>query len=181
MSWNFEQKDAIRKTCILLRIIRSYSVSQSGEVKNKKIVCERERKEQNVVDPEILTTSRFVRFEGEFRRKFSHTKKLRRTSFHHCLHFKLTEGHAGIGWGRGQSSVTRFGDFSVFLRHNFNYQSSLNVWWLSGYFYKTPLFSKNCCRHFWVKFGKLWATFDFSIWSHWGRVTRFEDILSLWQ
>ena len=43
----------------------------------------------------------------------------------------------------------------------------LNVCWLFGLFWKTSLWSKNCCDYFLDNFWNNLAIFYFNIWSHW--------------
>ena len=42
-------------------------------------------------------------------------------------------------------------------------------WQLFGLFCKTSLLCENCFGYFLAIFGKIWATFNSNIWSHWLR------------
>ena len=62
-------------------------------------------------------------------------------------------------------SVTRLGDLWKFLVT----KCVTKVAQLFGLFCKTSLLCENCFGYFLAIFGKIWATFNSNIWSHWLR------------
>ena len=65
-------------------------------------------------------------------------------------------------------SVTRLGDFWTFLGTKIC-KSTPKDCQLFGLFCKTSLLCENCFGYFLAIFGKIWATFNSNIWSHWLR------------
>ena len=61
----------------------------------------------------------------------------------------------------------QIGRFSKVLGEIFCFKSSPNVQWLLGYFEKHPFWDQNWFGNILDNFWKIWATFNFSIWSHW--------------
>ena len=65
------------------------------------------------------------------------------------------------------TSVTRLGDFRKLFESRLLYKISQNVWWLFASSKTSTFEVKTAVATFGQLFGKLWATFNFNIWSHW--------------
>ena len=64
----------------------------------------------------------------------------------------------------------QIGRFSKVLGEIFCFKSSPNVQWLLGNLEKCPFWDKNWFGNILGNFWKIWATFNFSIWSHCNQV-----------